>query len=241
MAPKAVLVGLPGSGKSTIGRRLAKALDLTMLDTDAAIEETTGRTIADIFATDGEAEFRRIEEEVIRSALATHDGVLSLGGGAVTTPGVRAALAGHTVVYLEISAAEGVRRTGGSTVRPLLAGPDRAEKFRALMSERVPLYRRVATMRINTNRRNPGAVVRTIVTRLENPQAQKQPQKPAQQPRTGKRRRRRPPWRRGPASGSSSGSETKAGEAATTTSDARSTAIPTPAALAARHAERNDD
>lgn len=241
MAPKAVLVGLPGSGKSTIGRRLAKALDLTMLDTDAAIEETTGRTIADIFATDGEAEFRRIEEEVIRSALATHDGVLSLGGGAVTTPGVRAALAGHTVVYLEISAAEGVRRTGGSTVRPLLAGPDRAEKFRALMSERVPLYRRVATMRINTNRRNPGAVVRTIVTRLENPQVQKQPQKPAQQPRTGKRRRRRPPWRRGPASGSSSGSETKAGEAATTTSDARSTAIPTPAALAARHAERNDD
>lgn len=241
MAPKAVLVGLPGSGKSTIGRRLAKALNLTMLDTDTAIEETTGRTIADIFATDGEAEFRRIEEEVIRSALATHDGVLSLGGGAVTTPGVRAALAGHTIVYLEISAAEGIRRTGGSTVRPLLAGPDRAEKFRALMSERVPLYRRVATMRINTNRRNPGAVVRTIVTRLDNPQVQKQPQQQTQQPRAGKRRRRRPPWRRGPASGASSGSEAKAGEAATTTSDTRSTAIPTPAALAARHAERNDD
>ncbi|MFN6553808.1 shikimate kinase [Mycolicibacterium septicum] len=238
MAPKAVLIGLPGSGKSTIGRRLAKALNLTMLDTDAAIEETTGRTIADIFATDGEAEFRRIEEEVIRSALATHDGVLSLGGGAVTTAGVRSALAGHTVVYLEISAAEGVRRTGGSTVRPLLAGPDRAEKFRALMSERVPLYRRVATMRINTNRRNPGAVVRTIVTRLENPPVQKQPQKPAQQPRTSKRRRRRPPWRRGAASGSSSGSEAKGGNAASGT---ESKAIPTPAALAARNAERHDD
>ena len=238
MAPKAVLIGLPGSGKSTIGRRLAKALNLTMLDTDAAIEETTGRTIADIFATDGEAEFRRIEEEVIRSALATHDGVLSLGGGAVTTAGVRSALAGHTVVYLEISAAEGVRRTGGSTVRPLLAGPDRAEKFRALMSERVPLYRRVATMRINTNRRNPGAVVRTIVTRLENPPVQKQPQKPAQQPRTSKRRRRRPPWRRGAASGSSSGSEAKGGTAASGT---ESKAIPTPAALAARNAERHDD
>ncbi|WP_273732029.1 shikimate kinase [Mycolicibacterium septicum] len=241
MAPKAVLIGLPGSGKSTIGRRLAKALNLTMLDTDAAIEKTTGRTIADIFATDGEAEFRRIEEEVIRSALATHDGVLSLGGGAVTTAGVRSALAGHTVVYLEISAAEGVRRTGGSTVRPLLAGPDRAEKFRALMSERVPLYRRVATMRINTNRRNPGAVVRTIVTRLENPPVQKQPQKPAQQPRTAKRRRRRPPWRRGAASGSSSGSEAKGGNAAATSSNTESAAIPTPAALAARNAERHDD
>lgn len=159
-------MGLPGSGKSTIGRRLAKALGVSMLDTDAAIEQKTGRTIADIFATDGEQEFRRIEEEVIRAALAEHDGVLSLGGGAVTSPGVCAALNGHTVVYLEINAAEGVRRTGGNTVRPLLAGPDRAEKFRELMAKRVPLYRRVATIRVDTNRRNPGAVVRYIVSRL---------------------------------------------------------------------------
>jgi len=189
MAPKAVLVGLPGSGKSTIGRRLAKALSLTLLDTDTAIEETTGRTIADIFTTDGETEFRRIEEGVIRDALKSHDGVLSLGGGAITTPGVREALAGHTVIYLEISAAEGVRRTGGATVRPLLAGGDRGEKFKALMTQRVPLYRRVASMRVNTNRRKPGAVVRYSVSRRENPNA----------PNPG-RRRRRPPWRRGPSS-----------------------------------------
>lgn len=169
MAPKAVLVGLPGSGKSTIGRRLAKALGVGLLDTDVAIEQRTGRSIADIFATDGEQEFRRIEEDVVRAALADHDGVLSLGGGAVTRPGVRAALAGHTVVYLEISAAEGVRRTGGNTVRPLLAGPDRAEKYRALMAKRAPLYRRVATMRVDTNRRNPGAVVRHILSRLQVP------------------------------------------------------------------------
>lgn len=160
-------MGLPGSGKSTIGRRLSKALGVSLLDTDAAIEQQTGRTIADIFATDGEGEFRRIEEEVIRAALEEQDGVLSLGGGAVTSPGVCAALAGHTVVYLEISAAEGVRRTGGNTVRPLLAGPDRAEKFRELMSKRIPLYRRVATIRVDTNRRNPGAVVRYIVSRLQ--------------------------------------------------------------------------
>ncbi len=160
-------MGLPGAGKSTIGRRLAKALDVEFLDTDAAIEARAGRTIADIFATDGEPEFRRIEEEVIREALAEHPGVLSLGGGAVTTPGVRDALAGHPVVFLEISAAEGIRRTGGSTARPLLAGPGRAEKYRELMSQRVPLYRRLATIRVNTNRRNPGAVVRYIVSRLE--------------------------------------------------------------------------
>ncbi|UXA20193.1 shikimate kinase [Mycobacterium sp. SMC-4] len=189
MAPKAVLIGLPGSGKSTIGRRLAKVLEVPMLDTDAEIEKRTGRVIADIFATDGEAEFRRIEEEVIRDALANHDGVLSLGGGAVTTEGVRQALAGHTVVYLEINAAEGVRRTGGSTARPLLSGPDRGEKFKKLMSQRVPLYRKVATMRVNTNHRNPGAVVRYITTRLENPHGSKP-----------ERRRRRPSWRRAPLS-----------------------------------------
>lgn len=169
MAPKAVLVGLPGSGKSTIGRRLAKALGVGFLDTDVAIEQQTGRTIADIFATDGEQEFRHIEEEAVRAALADHDGVVSLGGGAVTTAGVCDALAGHTVIYLEISASEGVRRTGGTAVRPLLAGPDRAERFRTLMAERIPLYRRVATMRVDTNRRNPGAVVRHIVSRLQAP------------------------------------------------------------------------
>lgn len=181
MAPKAVLIGLPGSGKSTIGRRLAKAMGCGLIDTDVAIEHRTGRTIPEIFASDGEAAFRRIEEQVVCDALRDHDGILSLGGGAVTTAGVREALAGHTVVYLEISAAEGVRRTGGSTVRPLLAGPDRAEKYRELMSDRIPLYRRVATIRINTNRRNPGAVVRYIAGRLEDPQPS---------------RRRRPPWRR---------------------------------------------
>lgn len=169
MAPKAVLIGLPGSGKSTIGRRLAKALGVSLLDTDVAIERQTGRKIAEIFATDGEEEFRRIEESVVRASLADHDGVLSLGGGAVTSPGVCAALDGHRVIFLEITATEGVRRTGGSNVRPLLAGPDRAEKYRALMADRTPLYRRVATMRVDTNRRNPGAVVRHIVSRLQEP------------------------------------------------------------------------
>jgi shikimate kinase len=173
MAPKAVLVGLPGSGKTTIGRRLSKALGVGLLDTDVAIEQRTGRTIADIFAADGEGEFRRIEEEVVRAALADHDGVVSLGGGAVTSPGIREALAGHTVIYLEIGAREGVRRTGGNTVRPLLAGGDEAEKylkFKALMAKRIPFYRRVATMRVDTNRRNPGAVVREVLKRLPAPQ-----------------------------------------------------------------------
>jgi shikimate kinase len=215
MAPKAVLMGMPGSGKSTIGRRLAKTTGLTLLDTDTKIVETTGRAIADIFTNDGEKEFRRIEEEVVRAALAEHDGIVSLGGGAITSPGVREALAGHTVIFLEISAAEGIRRTTSGTVRPLLAGPDPARKYRDLMAERVPLYRRVATMRVNTNRRNPGAVVRCIVERLENPEA-----------RRPQRRRRRPSWRRGPSS---------------LNPPPTTEAPPTPAVVAARNAKGHRD
>jgi shikimate kinase len=192
MAPKAVLIGMPGSGKSTIGRRLAKSLGVALLDTDTVIEQTAGRTIPEIFANDGEQGFRRIEEQVIRDTLESHEGVLSLGGGAITSPGVREALSGHTVVYLETSVAEGVRRTSGNTVRPLLAGGDRAEKFKTLMTQRVPLYRRAATIRVNTNRRNPGAVVRYIVSQLENAGVDGTPPKP--------RRRRRPSWRRTPVS-----------------------------------------
>ena len=211
MAPKAVLVGMPGSGKSTIGRRLAKALGVPLLDTDAQIVETTGRSIADIFA-EGESVFRAIEADVVRTALAEHDGVVSLGGGAVTTAAVREALVGHTVIYLEISATEGIRRTSGSA-RPLLAGDDPGEKYRELMQQRVPLFRKVATMRVNTNRRNPGAVVRHIVNRLQGCG----PARP--------RRRRRPAWRRGP---------TVLNPAPTTE------APPTPAALAKRAEARND-
>jgi shikimate kinase len=226
MAPKAVLVGMPGSGKSTIGRRLAKAMDLPLLDTDLQIVETTGRTVADIFATDGEQEFRRIEEEVVKAALAEHEGIVSLGGGAITSPGVCEALAGHTVVYLEINAAEGIRRTTSGTVRPLLAGPDPAEKYRSLMNERVPLYRRVATMRINTNRRNPGAVVRYLMTRLENPGSAKP-----------NRRRRRAPWRLTPAPAKCADPAAGSAESAVPAGDSPKPTPATPAALAARRTE----
>ena len=127
------------------------------------------------------------------------------------------------MIYLEISAAEGVRRTGGNTVRPLLAGPDRAEKYKTLMAERVPLYRRIATIRVNTNRRNPGAVVRHIVERLDDPR----PARP--------KKRRRPTLRRpDPDALRASGSSPT-----TLTAEAASTPV-TPATLAARTTERHD-
>ena len=150
MAPKAVLVGMPGSGKSTIGRRLSKALGVSLLDTDAAIEQRTGRTIADIFATDGEQEFRRIEEEVVRAALAEHDGVLSLGGGAVM--GIQA------IKGVEIGDGfETARRRGSRAHDEMYPGPDgvvrstnRAGGLEGGMTNGQPLRVRAAMKPIST-------------------------------------------------------------------------------------------
>ncbi|WP_188545000.1 shikimate kinase [Rhodococcoides trifolii] len=164
--PRAVLVGPPGAGKSTIGRRLANALGTEVFDTDVAIERDTGRTIPDIFGTDGEPAFRAIEERIVLDALATQTGVVSLGGGAILSQRTRSALQGHTVVYLEISVGEGLRRTGTHTSRPLLAGGDPRAKYRELMRRRRPLYRGVATVRVRTDGRSPARVVAQILTKL---------------------------------------------------------------------------
>ncbi|NLU81267.1 shikimate kinase [Rhodococcus sp. HNM0569] len=167
MAPRAVLIGPPGAGKSTIGRRLAHALDVPLFDTDVAIEERLGVTIPEYFASHGEPAFREVEEDVVAHALAEHSGVVSLGGGAVLSERTRALLGEHVVVYLEISVAEGLRRTKGNTGRPLLAGGDHARKYHQLMRIRRPLYREVATVRVRTDARSPARVVQQVLTRLE--------------------------------------------------------------------------
>ena len=113
---------MPGSGKSTSAGGWPSAR-VACGHRRRRSRQTTGRTIADIFVDDGEEEFRAHRaSRSSRTPCAEHDGVLSLGGGAITRAGEREALAGHTVVYLRDQRGEGVRRTGGGTVRPLLAG-----------------------------------------------------------------------------------------------------------------------
>ena len=117
-----VLVGAMGAGKTTIAGLVGTTRSLPVRDTDTDIEAVEGRTIAEIFVDSGEAYFRALEAAAVADALATHDGVLALGGGAVLDPGTRALLADHQVVFLRVGLAEAVKRVGLGTSRPLLLG-----------------------------------------------------------------------------------------------------------------------
>lgn len=163
--PRLVLIGPPGVGKSTIGRRLGRALDLPFHDTDQAIEVAAGQNIPDLFVDHGEAHFRDLERaEVVRS-LAEEAGVVSLGGGAPMDPEVQAALAGHTVVFLDVGIADAARRIGFDASRPLLMVNPRAS-WTKMMNERRPTYERLATVRVDTAGRKPAAVVDEILAFL---------------------------------------------------------------------------
>ena len=142
-SPVVVLVGVPGAGKSTVGQALAERLGVGFRDTDADVESTTGRAIADIFVESGEPEFRRLEAAAVSTALAEHAGVLALGGGAVIDAATRALLVGGPVVWLRVGLAAASQRAGLSGARPVLLGNVRAQ-MKALMDARAPLYTEVA-------------------------------------------------------------------------------------------------
>lgn len=164
--PVVVLVGPMGVGKSTVGRLLAERLGTGFRDTDEDIVAAEGRTIADIFVEEGEPAFRAIEKEAVRRAVAAHEGVLALGGGAVLDPDTRALLAGHRVVYLSMDVEEAVRRTGLNVARPLLAVNPR-KQWRELMEARRHLYEEVAAAVVATDGRTPEEVTRAALDALE--------------------------------------------------------------------------
>ncbi|MGY1793854.1 shikimate kinase [Geodermatophilus sp. SYSU D00525] len=168
--PLLVLVGPPASGKTTVGTEVATALGLPFRDTDADVEATTGTSVADLFVTHGEQHFRDLEEQAVARALAEHDGVLALGGGAVLSAATRALLVAHgraggTIVHLDVDLPSAARRAGLSRDRPLLAVNPRA-MLRTLLEQRAPLYAEVATVVVPTGGRTPEDVVADVLAAL---------------------------------------------------------------------------
>ncbi|MGB5952737.1 MAG: shikimate kinase [Ornithinimicrobium sp.] len=153
ISPVLILIGPPGAGKSTIGAAMAQRLGVDFLDTDAAIEAAAGRSISDIFVDDGEGAFRQMELEAVLDALDHHPGVVSLGGGAVMTPGITQALerAQHTgtVTFLNVGIADAASRVGFDASRPMLVINPRAS-WNRLMNARRPTYERLAHLQIDT-------------------------------------------------------------------------------------------
>ncbi|PWU46854.1 shikimate kinase [Micromonospora globispora] len=164
--PVCVLVGAPGSGKTTVGQALAAALGVEFRDTDLDIEQLAGKPIPEIFIDEGEAHFRTLERAAVAAALASCGGVLALGGGAILAEENRAALIGHTVVHLSVELPDAVKRVGLGAGRPLLAINPRAT-LKHLMEQRRPLYAEVATATVVTDGRTPEEIATEIAALLK--------------------------------------------------------------------------
>ncbi len=156
-----VLVGPPGGLTRETGRVLAARLGVALADTDAAVEATAGKSVADVFVDDGEPAFRELERAAVAEALGS-DGVVVLGSGAVMDPLTEHDLAGHVVVFLDVSVADAARRLGFSGQRPAALGNPRAQWLR-LMERRRPVYERVATATVSTDGLEPGEIADAVL------------------------------------------------------------------------------
>jgi shikimate kinase len=161
-----VLVGLPGTGKTTTGRRLAKILATDFADSDDLVEAATGRSVRELFAQ-GEPVFRAAEADAIAAALRDFEGVLALGGGALTTAATRDAVTASKaqVVLLRAGLDVLTERVGDAESRPLLTQQP-AERLRQLAAERGTVYEAVATLVVDTDERTPGQVASHIAAEL---------------------------------------------------------------------------
>lgn len=162
------LVGLPGSGKSTVGRQLARRLGVGFTDSDHVIEHRIGCSIREFFEREGEDAFRDLEQGVIDELMRSSEGVLATGGGAVLRQANRDRLrsAGH-VIYLHSTPEEVSRRLRHDSSRPLLQVDDPMERLRTLFAQRDPLYRQTAHFVIETGRPSVATLVNMITMQLE--------------------------------------------------------------------------
>jgi shikimate kinase len=163
--PVVVLVGPPGSGKTTVGGLLARRLGVDFRDTDSDIEALEGKEIADIFVDDGEERFRKLERDAVATAIREHDGVLAVGGGAVTSDETRRLLTSAQVVFLDVGLAHASSRVGLGTSRPLLLGNVRAQ-LKRLLDERRPLYAEIADTVVGTDGLDPAQVTELVAARV---------------------------------------------------------------------------
>jgi shikimate kinase len=166
-APNLVLVGPMGAGKSVIGRRLAERFSLVFVDSDQAIVERTGASIASLFEHSGEAGFREHERAVLQRVLGMPGHLISTGGGAVLNADSRRKMREHGfVVYLRVSVASQLQRLQRDRSRPLLQRGDRERVLHALHAVREPLYREVADLILDTDHLNPAEATAQLVVRL---------------------------------------------------------------------------
>lgn len=166
--PKIACVGLPGSGKSTVGRQLARKLDLRFIDSDHVIEQRIGCSIREFFEREGEEAFRDLEQLVVDELSCGDACVLSTGGGAVLRPANRQHLRERMgVVYLHSTPEEVFRRLRNDHHRPLLQVADPLARLRELHLARDPLYRETAHFTIETGRPSVSTLVNMILMQLE--------------------------------------------------------------------------
>ena len=170
MAARLVVIGPPGAGKTTVGRLVAERLGVPFVDTDAVVEARSGRRIPDIFLEDGEPSFRDLERAAVVDVLASADGVVSLGGGAVLDPRTEADLAQQRVVFLDVGIADAARRVGFGQHRPLLGINPRAQ-WTKLMADRRAVYERIAGFVVDTAGREAEQVADDVVHRLRSVEA----------------------------------------------------------------------
>lgn len=167
MSPRVVLVGAPGSGKTTIGKLLAQKLGVEFVDTDEQIEKTAGKSISAIFVEDGETAFRELEAQQVAAAIKEVAGVLSLGGGAVLNSQTRELLKTVPTLWLEVSQQAAANRVGLAQARPVLVGNVRS-KLVQLLQERTPLYQEVAAFKIDTSDKSEDQVLAMALEWVEN-------------------------------------------------------------------------
>ena len=162
-----VLIGPPGSGKSSVGKALSRKLSLPWIDTDTEVESRAGKKISEIFLEDGEATFRSLERDVVDQVMGSEAAIVSLGGGSVLNESSQKRITtAKEVVFLDVSISNAAPRVGFNKDRPLLAINPR-QQWLQLMEKRRPIYESLATITVSTDNKKPDQVADEIIEAIE--------------------------------------------------------------------------